>query len=139
MDDYFTICQYKTEEPRNIEISAPISLGFVLVWNKHVSPRSKITVFQTYNKKYGIIKCSHMSWDTSTSQIHHRGNHLTLSEHKNENFQSIEKHRENKYACSFSFTKTFLLVLVAEYDGGVSWKIGPATREESKYIFVSYT
>ena len=54
MDDYFTICQYKTEEPRNIEISAPISLGFVLVWNKHVSPRSKMTVFQTYNKKYGI-------------------------------------------------------------------------------------
>ena len=30
MDDYFTICQYKTEEPINIEISAPISLGFVL-------------------------------------------------------------------------------------------------------------
>ena len=54
MEDYFTICQYKTEEPRNIEISAPISLGFVLVWNKHVSPRSKMTVFQTYNKKYGI-------------------------------------------------------------------------------------
>ena len=54
MEDYFTICQYKTEEPRNIEISAPISLGFVLVWNKHVSSRSKMTVFQTCNKKYGI-------------------------------------------------------------------------------------
>ena len=51
MDDYFTICQYKTEEPRNIEISAPISLGFVLVSWKHVS---KMTVFQTYDKKYGI-------------------------------------------------------------------------------------
>ena len=25
MDDYFTICQYKTEDMRNIEISAPIS------------------------------------------------------------------------------------------------------------------
>ena len=31
MDDYFTICLYKTDEPRNIEISASISLGFVLV------------------------------------------------------------------------------------------------------------
>ena len=31
MDDYFTICQYKIDEPRNIEISASISLGFVLV------------------------------------------------------------------------------------------------------------
>ena len=54
MDDYFTICQHKTEKPRNIEISAPISLEFVLVWNKHVFPRSKMTVFQTYNKKYRI-------------------------------------------------------------------------------------
>ena len=31
MEDYFAICQYKTEELRNIDISAPISLGFVLV------------------------------------------------------------------------------------------------------------
>ena len=54
MDDYFTICQYKTEDPRNIELSAPFSLGFVLVWNRHVSPRPRMTVFQTYNKKYGI-------------------------------------------------------------------------------------
>ena len=30
LDDYFTTCQYKTEEPRNIEISAPTSLGFAL-------------------------------------------------------------------------------------------------------------
>ena len=54
MDDYFTICQYKTEEPRNIEISAPISLGFVLVWNKHVFPRSEMTVFQTLIKSTGL-------------------------------------------------------------------------------------
>ena len=54
MDDCFTMCQYKTEQPINIGISAPVSLGFVLVWNKHVFPRSKMTVFQTYNKKYGI-------------------------------------------------------------------------------------
>ena len=54
MDDYFTICQYKTEDPRNIEVSAPISLGFDLVWNRHVSPRPRMTAFQTYNKKYGI-------------------------------------------------------------------------------------
>ena len=78
-----------------------------------------------------------MSWDTSTSQIHHRGNHLTLFENKNENFQSIEKHRENKHTCSFSFTKTFLLVLVPMVM--FLEKIGPATREESKDIFASYT
>ena len=61
-----------------------------------------------------------MSLDNSRSQIHHRGYHLTLSENKNnktENFQSIEKHRESKYTCSFSFTQAFLLVLVHEYDG----------------------
>ena len=49
-----SICQYKTEEPKNIEKSTPISLGFVLLWNKHVSPKSKMTVFHTYNKKYRI-------------------------------------------------------------------------------------
>ena len=61
-----------------------------------------------------------MSLDNSRSQIHHRGYHLTLSENKNnktENFQSIEKHRESKYTCSFSFMQAFLLVLVHEYDG----------------------
>ena len=41
-------------QKRNIEISAPISLEFVLVWNKHVFPRFKMTVFQTYNKKNWI-------------------------------------------------------------------------------------
>ena len=51
MEDYFTICQYKTEEPRNIEISAPISLGFVLVQNKHVFPRSNMSVFQSTGLK----------------------------------------------------------------------------------------
>ena len=32
-----------------------------------------------------------MSLDTLTSQTHHRSNHWTLSERKNENFQSTEK------------------------------------------------
>ena len=32
-----------------------------------------------------------MILDTSTLQIKHRSNHLTLSGHKNENFQSIEE------------------------------------------------
>ena len=73
-----------------------------------------------------------MGWDTSTSQIHHRGNHLTLSENKNETFQSIEKHRKNKYTCALSFTKAILLVLVPEYDD-------VSTREELKNIFASYT
>ena len=45
------------------------------------------------------------------------GNHLALPENKKENFQSIEKHREDKYTCLFSFTYAFLLVLVPEYDG----------------------
>ena len=58
-----------------------------------------------------------MSRDTSTSQINHRGNHMTLSENKNENSQSIEKHRENKHTCSFCFTQTIVLVLVPEYYG----------------------
>ena len=26
MDEYFTICQHKTEEPTNIELSTPVSL-----------------------------------------------------------------------------------------------------------------
>ena len=85
-----------------------------------------------------------MSWDTSTLQIHHHGNHLTstlqmhhhgnhltLSENKNENFRSIKKHRENIYIYiySFSVTQAFLLVLVS----------GPAIHEKSKDVFASYT
>ena len=122
MDYYFTICRYNTEKPRNIEISAPISLGIVLVWNKHVSPRSKMNVFQTYNKTY-VIK-------NASLQIHHCGNHLTLSENINENIQSIEKHKENKYKCSISFMRAFLLVLVPEYDG-VSWKHRPLKNQKT--------
>ena len=79
-----------------------------------------------------------MIWDNSTSQIHHRGNHLTLSENKNENFQSIKKHRENKYTCSFFFTQAILLVLVPESIACLE-NTGSATREELKDIFASYT
>ena len=122
MDDYFTICQYKTEEPRNIEISAPISLGFVLVWNKHVFRRFKMTVFQTYNKKYGIKNV--VIW-VEILQFHRYTitviTWLYLRKKKKENFQSIKKHRKNKYTCSFSFTESFLLILVPEHDD-VSWK-----------------
>ena len=32
MDDYFTICQYTTKEPKNSEISALISLEVWLFW-----------------------------------------------------------------------------------------------------------
>ena len=128
MEDYFTICQYKTEEPRNIEISAPVSLGFVLVWNKRVFPRSNITVFQTYNKKYGIknvvIWVEILEFDRYAIAV------ITLSENKNENFQSIEKPRESNYTCSFSFTQDILLVLVPEYDG---------VCEELKDLFANYT
>ena len=38
-----------------------------------------------------IEKCSHVSWDTSTSQIHHCSNRFTLPERKNENFQITVK------------------------------------------------
>ena len=58
-----------------------------------------------------------MSWETSSSDIHHHGNHLALSENKHENYQIIEKHWENKCTFLFSFTQDFLLVLVPEYDG----------------------
>ena len=32
MDDCFTICQYKSEEPRNNEISTSFSLDISLFW-----------------------------------------------------------------------------------------------------------
>ena len=137
MDDYFTICQYKTEEPRNIEISAPISLGFVLVWNKHVFPRSKMTVFQTYNKQY-VIK-NVVVW-VEIFQLHR----YTITvitwlylEKEKENFQSMAKHRENKYACSFSFTLAILLVLVPECDGvSMVWKHKPCHLWRIKILFL---
>ena len=120
LDDYFTICQYKTEEPRNIEISAPISLGSVLVWNKHVFPRSKMTVFQTYNKQYGIKIVA--VW-LEILQLHRCIimviTWLYLKKEK-KNFQSIEKHRENKYACSFSFTQPFVIEILS------SWRFSSA-------------
>ena len=120
MDDYFTICQYKTEEPRNIEISAPISLGSVLVWNKHVFARSKMTVFQTYNKQYGIKIVA--VW-VEILQLHRYIimviTWLYLKKEK-KNFQSIEKHTENKYACSFSFTQAFVIQILS------SWRFGSA-------------
>ena len=97
-----------------------------------------MTVFQTNNKKYGIKNV--VIWvETSTSQIRHGGNYLTLSENKNENSQSIEKHRENKYTCSVSFTQAFLLLWVSEYDG-VPWKHRPFHSGRIKrHFFASYT
>ena len=116
MDDYFTISL-----PRNVEIFAPISLGFVLVWNKHVFSRSKMTVFQIYNKKYGIKNVA--IW-VEILQLHRYIITVITWRYlkkKKENFRNIEKKRENKYTCSFCFTQAFLLVLAPEYDG-VSWK-----------------
>ena len=118
MDDYFTIDQYITEEPRNIEISALVSLGFVLVWNKHVFLRSKMAVFQTYNKKYEIRNVAIWTEKLQVQRyITNHGNHLAISENKHENYQIIEKHWENKCTFLFSFTQALLLVLVPEYDG----------------------
>ena len=75
-----------------------------------------MTVFQTYNKKYGIkdvviyveILQLHRYIITVITGLYLR--------RKKEKFQSIEKHRENNYTYSFSFTQAFLLVLVPEYD-----------------------
>ena len=63
-----------------------------------------------------------MSSDTSTYQIYHRSNHLTLSERKNENFQSIEKISMDIY---------FLNAMVGLEN------TDPITREESKYFFLT--
>ena len=38
-----------------------------------------------------------MNWETWSSQIHHHSYHLTLPEHKNDNFQSNEKISINVY------------------------------------------
>ena len=48
-----------------------------------------------------------MSWDASTLQIHHDGNYLTLSESKNENFQSIEKQTEKGNIHAHFFSQAF--------------------------------
>ena len=61
----------------------------VSAWNRHAFPRTKMVTFQSYNKSRDW-KCSHVNWDTSASQIHCRSNHFTLTERKNENFQSTE-------------------------------------------------
>ena len=75
-----------------------------------------MTGFQNYNKKYGIKNI--VIW-VEIFQLHR----YTITvitwlylKKKKKNLQSIEKHSENKYTCSFSFTQAFL---VPEY-GGVS-------------------
>ena len=79
-----------------------------------------------------------MSWDASTSQIHHLSNHLTLPHKKKENFQSIEKHRKYKYTCSFSLMQAFLFILVPKYDG-VFWKHRPCHACRIKRLFLLAT
>ena len=138
MDDSCTICQYKTKEPppkyRNICPYFFRSLS-ILVWNRHAFHRSKVAAFQTCNKKYGIKNISHMSWDTSTLQIHHHSNHWTLFQHKNENFQSTEKINVLVYFLlrrlftSFRYLNTMVCLK----------KTDPVTREKSKYFFPSNT
>ena len=70
-----------------------------------------------------------MSWDTSTSQIHHRSNHLILSEHKNENFQRIGKTLNAGLFTSFKHLNTAVCLENTE----------SATRKETKDFFASYT
>ena len=50
MDNYFTICQYKTEKPKIIEIITSISLKISLFWCEvdKLSLRSKISALQTF-------------------------------------------------------------------------------------------
>ena len=74
-----------------------------------------------------------MSSDNTTSQIHHRSNHLTLSECKNENFQSNEKTSRNAYFFHAGLFTSF------RYLNMVVWleKTVPATHEESKVFFLA--
>ena len=53
MDNCFTICQYKTEKPKIIEITNSISLEISLFWCEVdiLSLRSKISALQICNKK----------------------------------------------------------------------------------------
>ena len=104
----FTIWyKYKTGEPRSTEISASIFLGFVVVRNKHVLPRSKMTVSQTYNKRYRIFNV--VIW-IEILQLHRYTimvfTWLYTLDFK-ENFQSIEEHGGNTYTCSFFLAGLF--------------------------------
>ena len=63
MDNCFTICQYKTEKPKMIEITTSISLEISLFWCEVdiLSLRSKISTLQTCHKKHGIKNV--VKWD----------------------------------------------------------------------------
>ena len=74
-----------------------------------------------------------MIWDTSTSQIHHHSNHLTLSEHKNKNFQSIEK----LAYMLINLTQVFVLVL-STLIRWCSWKHRPYHRWRVKRKIFRY-
>ena len=67
-----------------------------------------------------------------------QSNHLTLSERKNGNFQSIEKISIHAYflffSFSFSFTSFRFLNTVVQLEN-----TDPVIREESKEFFLSYT
>lgn len=43
------------------------------------------------------LKMQPQGWDTSISQTHDRNSHLTLTEHKKQNFQNTEKTSENAH------------------------------------------
>ena len=121
IDKCFTICQYKTEEPKNIGVSTLFIQRFdCLVLNGHASTRSKMAVFQTYNKNVNILA-------TSISQKHHRNNHLTLFEPKNEIFQSTEK--INVSVC-FLYTE-----ISAAYMLWLDWKTQTVSIREEPNIF----
>ena len=63
MDNCFTICQYKTQKPKIIEITNSISLEISLFWSEVdiLSLRSKISALQTCNKRHGIKNV--VKWD----------------------------------------------------------------------------
>ena len=69
-----------------------------------------------------------MSWNASTSQMHHRSNHLTLSEHTNGNFQSTEETDINAYTGLFTSVRYLNTMVWLE-------NIEPNTYEESKIFF----
>ena len=67
-------------------------------------------------------KWSHMSWDTSASQIHDHSNHLNLSEWKKDNLQSTEKKKCTNAYCLWRSPFYWFSVLI---HNALTWKGRP--------------
>ena len=77
-------------------------------------------------------KWSHMSWDTSASQIHDHSNHLNLSEWKKDNLQSTEKKKCTNAYCLWH--SPFYWFSVPIYNA-LTWKGRPFHPWRTKRFF----